>query len=77
VEHLKRAWAEDLADMIAADDGLNLDRMSPSARQDRLEQARYYVDVLSSTIYLDLHYEITNRDDYISLLLAERKQNAH
>lgn len=77
MEQLKRAWAETLADMIAADAGLSLNRMSLSARQDRLEQARYYVDVLSSTMYLDLQAEIINRDDYISLLLAERKQNDH
>lgn len=75
MEQLRRAWAENLADMIASEEGYDLRRISPGLRYERLDQALRYIEVLSSQMYLDLQYEITNRDDYISLLLAERKQN--
>jgi len=77
VEQLRRAWAETLADMIASEEGYDLHRISPGSRYERLDQALHYIEVLSSQMYLDLQNEIINRDDYISLLLAERKQNAH
>lgn len=70
----KREWVNEVAGLLAAQQGYDFNRVSYAKRQDFLDQANEIVEVLNSKMYLGLQHSIQDRDDYIDLLLEERKE---
>jgi uncharacterized protein YsxB (DUF464 family) len=70
----KREWVNEVAGLLAAQQGYDFNRVSYAKRQDFQDQANEIVEVLNSKMYLGLQHLIQDRDDYIDLLLEERKE---
>ena len=68
----KREWVNEVAGLLAAQQGYDFDKVSYAKRQDFQDQANEIVEVLSSKMYLDIQGLLLDRDKYIDLLLEER-----
>jgi len=68
----KREWVNEVAGLLAAQQGYDFAKVSYAKRQDFQDQANEIVEVLSSKMYLDIQGLLLDRDKYIDLLLEER-----